>query len=86
MAMSTQASLRIAEKCQDRIADVLIDGRAVGQSNLRHLGQVVVQQDCEFLRLEIVCRRGEIRNVREEYRQLLSARRNFHFFRASKYR
>ena len=46
--------LRIAEEGQDRVADIFVDGGAMIQRDLRHLGQVVVQQAGQLLGFEIV--------------------------------
>src|SRR6266567_3257331 len=66
--------LRIAEECQDRVADVLVDGSTMIESDLRHLGEVVVEQTGQLLGFKIIGRSGEIRDVREEHGQLLSVR------------
>ena len=52
IAMLTQAMassltplrLRVAKEGQDRIADILVNGRAVLQRDLRHLRQIAVEQ------------------------------------------
>ena len=68
--------LRIAEERQDRVADVLVDGRAMLEGDLRHLSQVVVEQAGQLLGFKIIGRRGEISDVGEEHGQLLAVRRD----------
>ena len=36
--------LRIAEEGQDRVADIFVDGRAMLERDLRHLGEIVVEE------------------------------------------
>ena len=79
-------TLRITEERQDRVADVFVDGRAVRQSNLLHFCQIVIQQSGEFFRLQIIGRRGEVRDIRKEHGELLSIRGYFDLLRAREYR
>ena len=59
-----QASrLRIAEEHHDRVADIFVYGGAMLERDIRHLGEVTVEQVGEVLRLELVGGLGEIHHV-----------------------
>ena len=73
------ACLRIAEEDDDGVADVLVDRRSIGEGDLRHLGQIMVQQPGQVLGLQPIRRLGEARDVREEDGQLFPATRDFDF-------
>ena len=80
------ASLRIAEKHQDRVADVFVDRRAVIQSNFRHFRQVVIEELSEILGLHLVSGLGKAGDVRKEDRQLLAAAGNLDLLLAAENR
>src|SRR6516165_847219 len=73
------ACLRIAEEDDDGVADVLVDRRSIGKGNLRHLGQIVVQQPGQLLGLQAIRRLGEAGDVGKEDGQLFPATRDFDF-------
>ena len=69
---------RIAEEGEDRIADELVDRRAVLQRDVGHLGKVLVQERRQILRLQPLRDGGEILDVGEEDRELLALGRDRH--------
>ena len=71
--------LRIAEEDDDGVADILVDRRSIGKGDLRHLGQIMVQQPGQVLGLQPIRRLGEARDVRKENGQLFPATRDFDF-------
>ena len=90
MAMRTQArassltpfDLGIAEEHHDGVADIFVDGGAVLERDVRHLGQIAVEQIGQLLRFELVGGLGEIDHVGEEDGQLLAVRRDLDILRA----
>ncbi len=90
MAMRTQArassltpfDFRVAEEHHDRIADIFVDGGAVLERDVRHFGQITVEQMGEVFRFELVGGLGEIDHVGEEDGQLLAVRGDLDILRA----
>ena len=64
--------LRIAEEDQDRVADELVDRAAMLERDRRHLGQILVEQPRDLLRLQALGGGGEVLDVGEEDRELLA--------------
>ena len=64
--------LGVAEERQDGVADELVDRGAMLQRDLRHLGEVLVEQRGQLLRLQALGRGGEVLDVGEEDRELLA--------------
>ena len=64
--------LGIAEEHHDRVADIFVDGGAMFERDIRHLGEIAVEQVGEVLRFELVGGLGEIHHVGEEDGQLLA--------------
>ena len=62
----------IAEKHQDRVADELVDGCTVFVGDLRHLGEIFIEQIGQFLRLQSLGGVREVLDVGEEDGQLLA--------------
>jgi hypothetical protein len=78
----TPLEFRIAEKGEDGVADIFVDGGAVFERDLRHLGEIAVEQVGELFGLKIVRRGGEIGDVGEEDGELLAVGRDLHALRA----
>lgn len=80
MAMLTQAKassltpprLRVPEKDDDCVADVLVDRRPVIERDPGHFRQVLVEQLGQLLGFQAVGRFGKTSNIREEHRQFLA--------------
>ena len=66
------ARVRVAEEHDDRIADELVDRAAVAVRDRRHLGQVLVEQGSQVLRLQPLGGAGEVLDVGEEDGELLA--------------
>jgi hypothetical protein len=64
------AACRIAKERHDRVPHVLVYRGTVTDSDLGHFGQILIEQVRQFLGFETVGGLGEIRDVREEDRQL----------------
>ena len=62
----------VAEEQQHRVADVLVDGGAVRERDLRHLGQVLIEDIRQLLGFQLVGGFGEACDVGEEDGQLLA--------------
>ena len=75
--------LGIAEKDDDGVADILVDGRAEIEGNAGHLGEILVEQLGQIFGFQSIGRLGEPRDVREEYGQLLAAARDLHLLLAA---
>ena len=65
------ARLGIAEEHQDGVADIFVDRRAVLRGDLRHFGQILIEELGELLGLHLVGGLGEAGEIGEAYRQLL---------------
>ena len=63
---------RIAEEHDDGVADIFVDGRAILQRDLRHFGQVVVEELGQVLGFHLVGDLGEADEVGEAHRELLA--------------
>ena len=63
---------RIAEEHDYGVADVFVDGRAVLQRDLRHFGEIVVEELGEVLELHFVGDFGETDEVGKANRELLA--------------
>jgi hypothetical protein len=89
MAMRTQArassftppGFGIAEEHHNGVADIFVDGGAVLERDVRHFGQIAVEQVGEILRFELVGGLGEVDDVREEDGQFLAVRRDLDILR-----
>ena len=68
------ACSRVAEERDNGVADVFVDRRPVVEGDLRHLGQIVVQEVGQLLGLQAVSGPCEIGDVGEEDGQLLALR------------
>ena len=64
--------LWVAEEHHDGVADIFVDGGAVFERDVRHLGEVAVQEVGKVLRLELLGGLGEIDHVGEEDGELLA--------------
>ena len=62
---------RIAEEDQHGVADELVDGAAMDQGDLRHFGEILVEQFGDLLGLQPLGGGGEILDVGKEDRELL---------------
>ena len=73
LASSTVAlGFRVAEEDHHGVADELVDGAAVLEGDLRHLGEILVEQERDLLRLQALRGRGEILDIGEEDGELLA--------------
>src|SRR5215213_4772540 len=70
------AALGVAEEHHDCVADIFVDRRAVLERDLRHLGQVVVEELGQVLGFHLVGGLGEAGDVGEADRQLLALARD----------
>ena len=61
---------RIAEEHDNGVTDILVDGRTVLQCDFRHLGEIVVEELGEVLRLHLVGDLGEADEVGKANREL----------------
>jgi hypothetical protein len=63
---------RIAKEHDNGVADIFVDRRPVLQRDFRHLGEIVVKELGEILRLQFVGDLGEPNQIRKTDRELLS--------------
>jgi hypothetical protein len=71
----------IAKEHHNGVADIFADGGAVLERDVRHFGQIAVEQADEILRFELVGGLGEVDDVREEDGQFLAVRRDLDILR-----
>src|SRR5262249_38296671 len=67
---------RIAKEDENGVADVFVYRATELESDLRHLGQIVVEELRQILRFQTFSRFGETFEVREKDRQFLSPARD----------
>ena len=64
--------LWVAEEHHDRVTDIFVDGGAVFERDVRHFGEVAVQEVGQVLGFELLGGLGEIDHVGEEDGELLA--------------